>query len=175
MKTAAKPAGAGAHSRPAARDHWMFIVVLGALGAALLALGGCKSTHSNAFTDSGTFSAVSQSDARTDGLRDGLKKDVAASKKDAARQQNDAEETGSEDAGIEEDGIPRVPDGGIACGSVPYEGCCQGTLLKTCDENDQLQTEDCTDNPACGWDTDYYSCGTAGGADPSSSSPKDCP
>ena len=54
------------------------------------------------------------------------------------------------------------------CGSISYQGCCNGQTLLYCD-NDQLQTMDCSGNPSCGWNNtgSYYDCGTAGTPDPS--------
>ena len=61
------------------------------------------------------------------------------------------------------------------CGTVTDMGCCDGTVLKYC-ENGQLQTGDCAGSPSCGWDSQngYYDCGTSGGADPSGKYPKAC-
>ena len=65
--------------------------------------------------------------------------------------------------------------GGDTCGGVTFEGCCDGELLKYC-ENGQLQTLDCAGNASCGWNAqaNYYDCGTNGAADPSGQNPKDC-
>jgi hypothetical protein len=62
------------------------------------------------------------------------------------------------------------------CGGITYEGCCEGTTAKWC-ENDQVQFVDCADEPLCGWDASagYYYCGTDGQADPSGSFPMACP
>ena len=66
-------------------------------------------------------------------------------------------------------------DPGQGCGSVSYEGCCEGQLLKYC-EGGSLQTIDCNQQPSCGWQPDgpYYDCGTAGSPDPSGMSPMAC-
>jgi MYXO-CTERM domain-containing protein len=66
--------------------------------------------------------------------------------------------------------VPRA-----ACGSVSYEGCCDGSTLYFCDSG-SLQTLDCSSNPSCGWDStgSYYDCGTSGTADPSGSNPLAC-
>jgi hypothetical protein len=64
------------------------------------------------------------------------------------------------------------------CGSVTYEGCCDGVTLLYCD-NDELQTIPCGDNEApnntCGWSADdgFYDCGQTG-ADPSGKNPLEC-
>ncbi len=71
----------------------------------------------------------------------------------------------------------KAPDSGgsTGCGSVSYEGCCDGTTLKYCDSG-KLETLDCTKSPKCGWDSSgkYYDCGTSGGADPAGKHPKAC-
>ena len=65
--------------------------------------------------------------------------------------------------------------GGGACGTVSYEGCCEGQVVKYCDGG-QLQQLDCSENPSCGWSPEYsyYDCGTTGGQDPSGANPKSC-
>jgi hypothetical protein len=70
-------------------------------------------------------------------------------------------------------GFSCEPTGG-ACGEVTYEGCCDGTELKYC-ENNQLLAGDCSTN-GCGWDDQngYYTCGFSG-SDPSGFNPKTCP
>lgn len=67
------------------------------------------------------------------------------------------------------------PDQGAGCGSITYEGCCDGDVLKFC-QNNQVETLDCSQQPSCGWESqgNYYDCGTSGGADPSGSHPKAC-
>ena len=67
-----------------------------------------------------------------------------------------------------------APVGG--CGSVSYEGCCDGATLKYCDSN-QIKTLDCAANPNCGWSSSagVYDCGTSGGSDPSGKFAKTCP
>jgi len=64
---------------------------------------------------------------------------------------------------------------GGSCGSVTYEGCCEGELLKYCDQG-SLKSINCSSKPSCGWNgqASYYDCGTAGGADPSGQNPKSC-
>ena len=61
------------------------------------------------------------------------------------------------------------------CGGITYEGCCDGQLLKYC-ENNQLKTGNCGNDPQCGWDAQggFYNCGTNGGSDPSGQNPKNC-
>ena len=63
-----------------------------------------------------------------------------------------------------------------ACGGITYEGCCEGTVLKYCD-NGTLQSGDCgaaTPPSTCGWSTSgYYDCGNTG-ADPSGTYPIAC-
>jgi len=61
------------------------------------------------------------------------------------------------------------------CQGVSWEGCCDGQTLKYCEEN-QLKTINCGNQPQCGWDAQgkFYNCGTAGAADPSGLSPKEC-
>jgi agmatine deiminase len=65
--------------------------------------------------------------------------------------------------------------GTTGCGSITYQGCCDGEVLKWC-ENNALQTIDCSGNPSCGWQASagYYDCGTSGAADPSGTYPKNC-
>jgi MYXO-CTERM domain-containing protein len=62
-----------------------------------------------------------------------------------------------------------------ACGTVTYEGCCDGQNLYYC-ENNQLYFINCSQNPSCGWQASgpYYDCGTAGTADPSGTHPMAC-
>lgn len=60
------------------------------------------------------------------------------------------------------------------CGSIGFQGCCSGTVLKYC-ESGKLQTLSCSSNPYCGWTSlGYYDCGTSGGSDPSGKYPKLC-
>ena len=61
-----------------------------------------------------------------------------------------------------------------ADGSVSYEGCCDGEVLKYCDGG--YKEIDCSENASCGWDPDgsYYNCGTDGSADPSGAHPLSC-
>ncbi len=60
------------------------------------------------------------------------------------------------------------------CGPITYEGCCDGTLLKYCN-NTALTQQDCASQP-CGWDptSNFYTCGKTG-ADPSGTHPIACP
>jgi agmatine/peptidylarginine deiminase len=63
------------------------------------------------------------------------------------------------------------------CMGVTYEGCCDGTVLKYC-EDGQLKGGDCaqTQNPQCGWNEQgWYDCGASSAADPSGTFPIDCP
>lgn len=70
---------------------------------------------------------------------------------------------------------PGCGGNGGGCGSVTYEGCCQGEVIQFCDGG-ALQTIDCMENPSCGWSSEgnFYDCGTPGGADPSGMNPKAC-
>ena len=74
---------------------------------------------------------------------------------------------------------PRPSGGAIplaACGSVTYEGCCDGETLWYC-ENSQLMSLQCSvPHPSCGWNPtySYYDCSTGGGADPSGVNPISC-
>jgi MYXO-CTERM domain-containing protein len=81
-------------------------------------------------------------------------------------------------------GIP-VPDSGpqdsgptVSCGNITSQGCCDGEVVKYC-YKDSLHTHDCTaeNDPKCGWDSgkSFYTCGTAGDADPSGTYPMACP
>jgi agmatine deiminase len=62
------------------------------------------------------------------------------------------------------------------CGSVTALGCCDGQVLKYCNNKGQLSQQDCAAFPACGWNPSqgYYECGTTGAADPSGTYPKSC-
>jgi len=65
------------------------------------------------------------------------------------------------------------------CQGVSYEGCCDGQTVTWC-ENGVLKAVDCATSSAglsCGWDatSQWYWCGTAGGADPSGANPRTCP
>jgi hypothetical protein len=64
-----------------------------------------------------------------------------------------------------------------ACQGVSYEGCCDGSMLKYC-ENSELKTIDCAGSPSCGWEaadpSGYYNCGTDGSAEPSGAFPLEC-
>ena len=61
-----------------------------------------------------------------------------------------------------------------ACGSVSYQGCCDGQNIKYC-ENNVLTAGTC--QSSCGWDATngYYNCDVPAGADPSGSFPEACP
>lgn len=60
------------------------------------------------------------------------------------------------------------------CGAITYEGCCEGEILKWC-ENNKLKVLDCTNSPKCGWnDAGFYDCGTDGKPDPSGEFPMKC-
>lgn len=61
------------------------------------------------------------------------------------------------------------------CGSLTMEGCCDGQVLKYCNNNKPALL-DCAGSPSCGWDATnkYYDCGTAGATDPSGAHPKSC-
>jgi len=65
--------------------------------------------------------------------------------------------------------------GGGGCGSITYQGCCNGETLTWC-ENEELQEMNCSNNPSCGWNTQagFYDCGSNGGEDPSGAYPKGC-
>lgn len=54
-----------------------------------------------------------------------------------------------------------------ACEGITYEGCCDGDILTWC-EGDTLETLDCAEAPACGWNADagYYDCNSAGASGP---------
>jgi hypothetical protein len=74
-----------------------------------------------------------------------------------------------------EDASSCPQDCSAGCGSVSYEGCCQGETVQYC-EGGSLKSIDCNQNPSCGWSAEggYYDCGTTGGADPSGMNPKVC-
>jgi agmatine/peptidylarginine deiminase len=58
------------------------------------------------------------------------------------------------------------------CGDLTYEGCCDGTVLKWCQNNEPLSQ---TCDQSCGWNTEYgYLCGETG-EDPSGAFPLACP
>jgi len=66
------------------------------------------------------------------------------------------------------------------CQGVTYEGCCDGAVVKWCEEG-ALQEVDCATNPQspgpqCGWDGEggYYWCGASTAADPSGTFPRPC-
>ncbi len=58
------------------------------------------------------------------------------------------------------------------CQGISFEGCCDGNVLKWC--QDTLQTQNC--QGSCGWQAGqaYYNCGFSG-SDPSGQHPKACP
>jgi len=64
---------------------------------------------------------------------------------------------------------------GNACNGITWQGCCDGKILKYCEQG-QLKSEDCTEDPKCGWSyqQQFYNCGTQGGSDPSGKHPKAC-
>jgi hypothetical protein len=82
---------------------------------------------------------------------------------------------GTCEAGENTQNCPADCGSGGACGSITYEGCCDGDLLKYCDDG-QLQEMNCGGNPSCGWNSQagFYDCGTGGGGDPSGTFPKAC-
>jgi len=65
---------------------------------------------------------------------------------------------------------------GQGCDGINWQGCCKGETLHYCDDN-KLHTEDCSQQPYCGWkqQAKYYDCGSNGGSDPSGKHPKNCP
>jgi hypothetical protein len=64
---------------------------------------------------------------------------------------------------------------GSGCGEVTIKGCCSGATLHYCVAG-SLKQVDCSSSPKCGWNAalNYYSCGTAGGSDPSGTHAKAC-
>ena len=65
------------------------------------------------------------------------------------------------------------------CGDITYEGCCEGGIVKWC-EDGAIQEVDCVNNaqspgPTCGWaeSEGYYWCNETG-ADPSGTFPENC-
>jgi hypothetical protein len=66
---------------------------------------------------------------------------------------------------------------GQGCGDITYQGCCEGEVLKWCEDN-EVHEGDCTaaGKPSCGWNSGagYYDCGMDGSADPSGNYPKTC-
>ncbi|HRE88126.1 MAG TPA: hypothetical protein PK095_03215 [Myxococcota bacterium] len=63
-----------------------------------------------------------------------------------------------------------------ACGGISFEGCCDGDLVKYC-EDGQVLVVPCIAQRTCGWDTigDYYSCNSDGSPEPTGTHPKACP
>ncbi|MBW2732818.1 MAG: agmatine deiminase family protein [Deltaproteobacteria bacterium] len=74
------------------------------------------------------------------------------------------------------DGGITVPDAGtpIPCGDVAYEGCCDGDVVRWCD-NGVVEEKICADG-TCGWDAllGAYNCNTNGAAEPSNTYPQAC-
>ncbi len=66
--------------------------------------------------------------------------------------------------------------GGGGCDGITYEGCCNGSVLVWCEEN-QLKEQDCSWDPHCGWNGQkgFYDCDTQGNASPYDDLPKNCP
>jgi hypothetical protein len=64
---------------------------------------------------------------------------------------------------------------GQPCGSVGYEGCCDGQTLTWC-EGGEIRIIDCSEAPSCGWNEadGFYNCGTNGGEDPYGYYPINC-
>ncbi len=67
-----------------------------------------------------------------------------------------------------------------ACAGLTYEGCCEGAVVRWC-ENGALQQVDCATSstvpgPLCGWEATngFYWCDTVGDPDPSGVFPQDC-
>ncbi len=61
------------------------------------------------------------------------------------------------------------------CMGLTYEGCCDDLGRVMWCDGDKLFCIDCaTVNPQCGWQGEFYDCGTDGSADPSGASPKEC-
>jgi hypothetical protein len=70
-----------------------------------------------------------------------------------------------------------VPDGALtSCGAVTHRGCCEGNVLKYCDQG-TLRVLPCVLNPSCGWlpNGQLYDCGTEGASDPSGGLARACP
>ncbi len=63
----------------------------------------------------------------------------------------------------------------VGCGSVLQEGCCADQVLKYC-QGGVLMYKTCATDPSCGWNSveQWYSCSTAGAADPGGTNPHDC-
>ena len=95
---------------------------------------------------------------------------------------------GADPAGLHAWACP-VPDAGVdgaspdaasmadmgSCAGLVYAGCCQGQMLRFCAGGKALSL-DCASTPKCGWNVSagYYSCGTAGKADPKGQYPLAC-
>ena len=67
------------------------------------------------------------------------------------------------------------------CRAITYEGCCDGAVVKWCEDH-QLQQVDCASHaqspgPLCGWAAQegYYWCGAVTSPDPTGAFPIDCP
>ncbi|MBM4394905.1 MAG: trypsin-like serine protease [Deltaproteobacteria bacterium] len=54
------------------------------------------------------------------------------------------------------------------CGTIGFEGCCDGQVLRWCEDGRLYQLDCGAGAPLCGWDEDagYYDCGTDGGEGP---------
>ena len=65
---------------------------------------------------------------------------------------------------------------GSDCAGISYEGCCDDMGRVTWCDGDQLYCIDCAGggNPSCGWQGEFYDCGTDGAADPSGTNPLEC-
>jgi len=66
------------------------------------------------------------------------------------------------------------PSGG-ECGDITYEGCCDSLgRAGWCDQGSVFCIDCAGLNPSCGWQGEFYDCGTDGGADPSGTNPMEC-
>jgi MYXO-CTERM domain-containing protein len=76
----------------------------------------------------------------------------------------------TKDAGTKKDSGSGVP-----CGEIKSQGCCDGETVYYCTKSGLL-TKDCSGTPSCGWDDTkhFYTCGTAGAADPNNQYPMSC-
>jgi hypothetical protein len=71
--------------------------------------------------------------------------------------------------GLNEPSASSCPDG------MTYEGCCDDAGRVTWCDGGQLYCIDCAgSNPSCGWQGDFYDCGTDGSGDPSGTNPLNC-
>jgi hypothetical protein len=105
-------------------------------------------------------------------------RDLPAVVPDGSQPQKDAA-TSPKDSGSKNKDMFASP-----CGHIPLVGCCDGEVLKWCEEDGkggyQVQTYDCQKNKllSCGWSgfsTQAYSCATNGDPEPSGTYPKACP